>query len=210
MSAEAPRPCRPEDAPDAVPLVYSSGPAVFRWVFSVRRDDEALEFLERAFRQGGSEFGFDNHHGLERDGRLVAVGASWTAEDSGRFTRAALRQIPGHYGLATGLRVMGRGLRIERVLPPPAPGVLYVGHLGVAPELRGQGLGQRVIDHLEAGARRRGLAAACLDVALGNPRARSLYERLGYGAPQRLPGGGARNRYGALEDHDRLTKELPP
>lgn len=47
-------------------------------------------------------------------------------------------------------------------------------------ELRGLGIGTRLIEEAERRIRERGLAGAMLGVEDNNPRARALYERLGY------------------------------
>lgn len=52
--------------------------------------------------------------------------------------------------------------------------------LAVVEELQSRGIGTRLVRALEELAARRGFARAGLAVALANPAARSLYERLGY------------------------------
>lgn len=57
---------------------------------------------------------------------------------------------------------------------------VYFYLLHVAPELRGQGIGSRLIDAIEEIARELGCRAVTLGVDIGNPAARALYERRGY------------------------------
>ena len=59
-------------------------------------------------------------------------------------------------------------------------GCAHVEDLFVMPELRSQGIGTRILRHGEHLARRRGFALIGLAVGIDNPRARALYERLGY------------------------------
>jgi ribosomal protein S18 acetylase RimI-like enzyme len=91
------------------------------------------------------------------------------------------------------------------VVRPPRPGVAVVAHLGVSPYERGRGIGRELILHLENVARERGFPRAGLDVAETNPRARALYERLGYtfGATH---AGGLTRRYGRVVAHHYLEK----
>jgi ribosomal protein S18 acetylase RimI-like enzyme len=56
---------------------------------------------------------------------------------------------------------------------------LYVANFGVAPELRGRGIGARLLHDQMQHARKDGKAKFALDVADNNPGAQRLYERLG-------------------------------
>ena len=173
------RPCTAADAEAAVPLIHDSGPIAFRHVFSQRHRDESLDFLARAFRQGDGQFGWRNHLAVEREGRVAAVGAVWDARANFLFTRVAARQILGFYGPA-GLAVAWRGIQFERIVCPAVPGVAYIAHFTVVPELRGHGIGRAFLRHLLDRAREQGYPRAALDVADSNPRARALYEGLGF------------------------------
>jgi GNAT superfamily N-acetyltransferase len=67
------------------------------------------------------------------------------------------------------------------------PGCPEIYNLGVTEALRSRGIGGRILAGLEALAAGRGHPRVGLGVALANPRARRLYERLGYrdaGAPR--------------------------
>lgn len=166
------------DAGAAVPLIHSSGPAAFDYVFALPGRGDAQAFLRRAFADGAGEFGWRNHVVGELDGAVVAVGAVWSGDAALAFTLAAARQILGHYGLRHAPGVIARGLRVERLIPPPARDMAYLAHLGVAPALRGQGIGRALVHELAG--RGAGYARLALDVAFDNPRAQALYQRLGF------------------------------
>ncbi len=168
------RPARASDADAAVPLILSSGPAAFSYVF------DAGAFLRRAFAHGGGEFGWRNHVVGELDGRVVAAGAAWSGRATPRFTRAALGQVVSHYGVVAGTGVAVRGLRVETIVRPPARDVWYVAHLGVPAELRGRGIGVSLVRYLLELGQSQGYARTELDVAFTNPAAERLYGRLGY------------------------------
>ena len=173
------RPAAPDDAGAAVPLIHGSGPAAFDYVFAVQGRGDARGFLAHAFVDGAGEFGWRNHWVGELDGRVVAVGAGFGGEAMPGFTLAAARQILVHYRLrAAG--VLARGLRVERVIQPPGRDMHYLAHLGVVPELRGQGVGRALVAHLLELGRRQGKRRIVLDVATTNPQAQALYERLGF------------------------------
>lgn len=173
------RPATAEDAAAAVPLIHDSGPVAFRWVFSQTEPGQSLAFLDHSFRRGDGQFGWRNHLVAERDGRVLATVAVWDARLNGAFTVSALRHITAFYGLRAPA-VLLRGLRFERVVRPAPPGVAYIGHVAVAPDSRGQGVGRAVLQHLLQKTAEDGYARAALDVADSNPRARALYEGLGF------------------------------
>lgn len=52
--------------------------------------------------------------------------------------------------------------------------------LVVIPEMQSQGIGSKLISSAEELVRKKGFQKACIGVATDNPRARALYERLGY------------------------------
>jgi predicted N-acetyltransferase YhbS len=64
-----------------------------------------------------------------------------------------------------------------RAAYPDAP---LLNHLEVRPEWRGRGVGADLVHAVEDAARRRGYDLVVLGVGLDNPRAKRLYERLGY------------------------------
>ena len=57
----------------------------------------------------------------------------------------------------------------------------------VAPELRGSGVGRRLVEAIVDWALARGAARVCLCVESGNAEARRLYERCGLGRTEPAP-----------------------
>ena len=162
-----------DDAEAAVPLIHSSGPAAFEYVFAVPGRGDARDFLMRAFVDGAGEFGWRNHRVGELDGRVVA-----------------------------------RGLRVERVIQPPARGMHYLAHLGVVPDLRGLGIGRALVAHLVEQGRAQGKRRMVLDVATTNPLAQALYQRLGFAVAGERPSTLA-NARGSVPAHRRMELMLP-
>ena len=199
------RAAEPGDADAAVPLIYSSGPAAFDYVFSHGRPGRALAFLRDAFGAGSGEFGFRNHVVGVRDGKVVAAGAAWDGRVALRFTAAAAVQIFRFYGPLHAWGVIVRGLRAEHVIRPPKPDEYYIAHLGVREELRGCGIGERLTRHLLASADPKRHRVAALDVAVTNPRAEALYARLGFHVDV-LRRSALASRYHAVADHRRMSR----
>jgi ribosomal protein S18 acetylase RimI-like enzyme len=174
------RAAAPEDATVAVPLIYSSGPAAFDYVFAAGEGRDALSFLQHCYVDGAGEFGWRNHWVGIAEERVVAVGAGYGADTQWKFMLAAARQILAHYGLRHASAVIARGLRVESVIRPPEGDMLYLAHLAVVPELRGHGVGRALLDQLVGVAREAGRRRVALDVAASNPRAEALYRRTGF------------------------------
>ncbi|WEN15231.1 N-acetyltransferase [Rhodanobacter sp. AS-Z3] len=197
------RPARAADADVAVPLIHSSGPASFDYVFSVPAMGDAQSFLQRAFVDGSGEFGWRNHVVAELDGDVVATGAGYGGNTKWPFTLAAARQILGQYGWRHAAGVLARGLRTESVIPPPAGDMYYLGHLGVSPAMRGKGVGTALVDHLLATRPARARGPVILDVATSNPAAQRLYQRLGFVVIAENKSTLA-NAQGCVSDHRRM------
>lgn len=196
------RPAEPRDAEQAVPLIYSSGPAAFDYVFQ-RAGLSAEGFLHAAFIDGGGMFGYPRHWVGELGGKVVAAGTGYSGELNLRNTLTASRQILLCYGPVSAVPVMLNGLRLEKLIQPPPKKTFYLAHLGVAEGMRGEGIGTRLVEHLLKLGRSAGFRIAALDVSAKNPQAQALYERLGFSVVEEristLPG---------IANHRYMTKPL--
>lgn len=201
------RSARPEDEEAAVPLVYSSGPSAFDFVFNTAGHGNALDFLRHAWRDGAGEFGFRNHVVGTIDDKVVVAGGGWSGKTGLAFMVAGAKQIISHYGLTGGAPVIVRGLRTEGVIPPPSAQQFYLGHLGVLPALQGQGIGKLLIAYLLDMGRAQGFATAALDVAVTNVRGQALYERLGFQV-MRERQSTLQNKFGRVANHRHMQLML--
>lgn len=197
------RPAAATDVDAAVRLIYSSGPAAFEYVFGVPGVGNAQDFLRHAFVDGAGEFGWRSHVVGELDGAVVAAGAVYSGATKWSFTLAAARQILAHYSWRHGAGVIGRGLRVESVIPPPAGNMVYLAHLGVTPGLRGRGYGAALVAHLLATRPAGAVGPVTLDVATTNPDAQRLYQRLGFAVVGERRSRLA-NAQGVVPDHRRM------
>lgn len=201
------RPCRAQDVDAAIPLIYSSGPAAFNYVFCDSGEQQAQEFLRHAFVRGDSEFGYRQHIAAVMDGEVVAVGAVRNHTQNLRFTVAALMDIVRFYSPLAAARVIVRGLRTEMIISPPKAGVGVIYHLGVAEACRGQGIGRELVAELLRTVQQEKLQVAALDVAATNPRAKDLYQRLGFNA-QRTTKSKLQSSFGQVVDHTYMELHL--
>ena len=174
------RPATPADAPVAVPLIYSSGPAAFDVVFADDRHPSGQDFLLSVFSLPGGEFGYTNHTVVTHKEQVIGIGACFSAKTSIAFMLAITPQIIRFYGILRGIRVIRKGLKVEQLFQLPPPNKNYFAHLAVAPEWQGHGIGSQLLRHFLDRSRAERQTHAALDVSVQNPRAEKLYSRIGF------------------------------
>jgi ribosomal protein S18 acetylase RimI-like enzyme len=171
------RPACPSDAVSAAPLTYASGPAYFDYCFG---RETALAFLEHAFRSNLGIYSHQCHVVVCVDDQVVASGVFYDGREVSRLTLESGLLFLRYFGPLPAMAVTRRTLQIAHLMPSPKAGEEYVGHLGVADEQRGRGLGTLLLSHQLDVARGKQCRTCILDVAEDNPRAQRLYERLGF------------------------------
>lgn len=201
------RPCTAEDVDDILPLMYSSGPDAFRFVFCVNNELEVMNFLRTSFVKGDGEFGYRDHFVAIDNDEIVALVGMRSTQDNLKYTLSAASSIFKFYGLLNGLRVVCRGLRFERIVSPPHKGVLCLHNLGVKQGLRGKGYGRQLIAWFVQQAGKHKVKAVGLDVAETNPRAKALYLGLGF-TVKRVTQANLSNKYGRAVTHEYMEHPL--
>lgn len=188
------RPAGPEDAAALTPLVFSSGPLAFDYVFSPREVGGTCRFLRFALEREEGVFSHRQHHVAEHEGRIVGSLMLHGGIDNNVLAMGNVKTIIRCFGALGCVPIMMRGLRMESMLKPPPSDCAYLGHLGVDASVRGQGVGVRLLEYANAWSRDEGYQKLVLDVAATNTRAEALYQRQGYqriehrAFPHRRPG----------------------
>jgi ribosomal protein S18 acetylase RimI-like enzyme len=109
------------------------------------------------------------------DDRVVGLLAIKSKKCS--FIDPNLQSLFEHYGFMGTLGLVATALLIDHT---PSSAEWYVDSLVVCPSMRGKGIGQLLLQTFQASAEAAGIHTLSLDVVDTNPRARELYERLGY------------------------------
>ena len=105
------------------------------------------------------------------------AGIIGTQTEKGGFLNPTLKSMVEVYGLAGGiLRMFGLALLHHST----AADEIYVDGIAVRKEMRGRGVGSRLLEMLEETALKQGIRRLTLEVIDTNPRAEALYKRLGY------------------------------
>jgi len=201
------RPCKPDDVAELVPLIISSGPATFDYIFADTELSQVDEFVERSYVQGKMEMGYPTHTALLLEGKVVGAGGLWHSGFNLQFLFWGAQQILSYYGLIRGAKVIRRALQLESVVKPPRSGVAYVGHVGVSPEQRGKGFGSMLMQELILQAKNLEYSKCGLDVSARNPKAQKLYEHLGFKVIEVNPANYQR-KFGDVIEHRYMELEL--
>lgn len=175
------RPAYPSDAKQVAPLIYSSGPRAFEYIFSIDRPLACLAFLEEAFAGQKNMFSYQHHYVVEEEGKILGVMAIFTRASMSKTQFSTAMKMLKFMGVLNGVRSMVRGLIFEKKLVnPPLKDCCYIAHVGVNAQCRSKGIGQQMIHFAQKQAQLMGFEKMSLDVSVINTRAQRLYERLSF------------------------------
>ncbi len=173
---------RPEDAGELARLALESSPGFFPALFT----DDAPVVMWELFRHPGHVLSYEHTLVAEVAGRVTGMALAYDSRDRAlgelRTGLLLIRRLP----LRT-LRLAGLLLRAQRVVGRLRPDEYYLSNIAVYPDLRGRGLGARLLQAVESSALRTGCRRVTLDAESDNEAAIRLYTRLGYSPVARLP-----------------------
>ena len=138
------------------------------------------------------------------EGRLAGI--LGIHDQQGSFLEPSYGTMLRHYGQIAGTYRTMLLMLLDHTQPP---GDLYLDGIVVDPSLRGQGIGSALMDAFEHLAGENGFTTVSLEVIDTNPRALSLYERLGYRQNATHTMGPFSRLFGFRTTH-RLTKPIRP
>lgn len=190
MTAVTLRPARPDrtDGRAFAHYVDTAADGLFTTMLGSARD----RVIADAFPVPGHDLSFEHVVVAEIDGDTVGMSSSYSADEHRRASQRPVARAAGWRTarLVAVAAVLWPVLRFMDRLPE---GDHYLQAVAVDEARRGHGVGSRLIDEVMARARERGDVRLVLDVAVDNPGARRLYERLGMtveatSPPALLPG----------------------
>jgi ribosomal protein S18 acetylase RimI-like enzyme len=165
------------DSEACVPLMHSAAPELQEYLFS-GAGKTAKEYLAHEFKNGGGFFGHRNHTVAVLNNEVVGCAAFCSEQTFEGLDQAAFKNMLGYFGLLRVIPVILRARFVDSV--KPAADTIYIANLGVTPDKRSYGIGSALIRHGITDAKSKGFAKMSLDVAKNNPRAETLYQRLGF------------------------------
>lgn len=170
------RKAKPSDLDSIVPLIYSSGPKAWTFVFQEGKKT-AFDFLNASYVRRGNTVSYTNHFVAEIDGRVVGSILSYSQPSFLALTLGTALRILSVYGFRAP-KVMARGLKTETIIQPPKSGCLYLGHIAVLETERNKGIAKELINYMIS--KETKYKTASLDVSAENGPAIALYQKLGF------------------------------
>ena len=144
------------------------------------------QIIAEAYTWPDNEYSFQNAVFAEHGRSLVGMAAGFSTEEHRRFSDRPLKRAVGFPALRLrAVRILCAPLL--RILTTIPDGSFYLLAMAVDEEMRGQGVGSRLLDSVEERAHRCGSGRLCLDVSVKNESARRLYEHHGFSVAARWP-----------------------
>lgn len=165
-----------KDANQIIPLIYSSGPLAWNFVFQ-EGNKTPFDFLNQTYAHRGNTISYTNHFVAEKNGTVVGSILAYTQPSFLALTAGTALQILSVYKWKAP-KVMARGLKTETIIQPPKPKRLYLGHIAVSESHRKQGIAKQLIEHMIQ--LHQEYKTIALDVSAENPAAIALYQKLGF------------------------------
>ena len=173
------RTATPNDNGDISQLMYSSGIELYDFIFKTS-DKTAIDFIQYEFLSGQGFCGYNNVTVAITDQRVIATGCFFDGKIFNQLVWGTVKNIFSFYGPFKAFSILARSRHTSSVMRTPRKTEIYLSNFGVDPNLRGSGIGSKMIEHQRNIATENGYNTLSLDVADNNPRAESLYTRLGF------------------------------
>jgi ribosomal protein S18 acetylase RimI-like enzyme len=170
------RKATPEDVHAIVPLIHSSGPKAWEYVFT-EAGLQSIDFLKSAYLQRGNTISYTNHYVAVLENRVVGSILCYKQPKFIILTLGTFIRICISYGINF-LKVTKRGLEVETMIQPPKWGRLYLAHIAVSPETRNRGIAKQMVRYVIKNETRS--KTISLDVSIENEPAIKLYHNLGF------------------------------
>ena len=136
------------------------------------------EIIANAFVVAGHDLSYEHVTVAERGGRVAGMASAYGADEHAASSDAPLEAAAGRARWRMAAVVLV-GRPLFRFIEDVPAGHHYLQSVAVDPDLRGAGIGARLVGSVEEQAVASGATHLALDVATDNERARALYERLG-------------------------------
>ncbi len=170
------RTARRDDIGPIAELIVSSAPELYRYLYR----DRVMDYVRHQFATGLGISGWPNVTvAVNEKNEVVGTGCFYDRSQNERLRGETPQVVASFFSEAEAAELGTRFKSIASYVQPPAEGEVYLANFGVAPQLRGQGVGSQMLREQIAQVRAAGYATFGLDVSIENPRAEGLYARMG-------------------------------
>lgn len=173
------RPAELSDVDWGAALIFSSGPALFSYVFAAK-PDEAQEILRQAFEAPGHAFSYEYAQILEVDHQPVGLIMGYPGDVKRKAEEKVQSVMAKIMPLKRVPRILVNLADLTRIKQTVDLNQYFVMSLCILPEFRDRGLGTALLQDTELYAQELGCISIALDLAYTNIRAQELLIRLGY------------------------------
>lgn len=164
------------DAQAAAQLIRASDPPYYDFCFGSAA--AALSCLEKLWRAPVGSLSHSRFQVWRADGQIAGLASHYPAATDALLSgEDAEAQEQLHGDLA---QLQGREALLAWLFPHLPDDVWYLRTLAVSADLRGQGVGARILDEIIHAARTHGARAVHTDVDSGNPGAVRFYQQHGF------------------------------
>jgi len=139
---------------------------------------KTFEIIADAFVKSNNEYSFENVMMIEYESKIVGTVSGYTYAEKEGFKKNILSQFPR----GAKLRIMMFsvvGNVLSRFLGPRGKEDYYLQSIAVSSQIRGKGLGQRLLKHCSEIAIKKGSKTLSLDVSSKNENAINSYKKFG-------------------------------
>ena len=159
------RTASPEDAPSVAPLMFQAMSDIVFKLINRKDSQEATEFLERLFVKKNNQYSYENTLVYEKDKEILGSLVYYNGAHIDSLSQAVFDFVHSSYG---------HDIRLEK---ETQAGEYYIDTLSVSPKVQGNGIGSSLLLHLKELLKGKTLG---LLVAMDNPKAEKLYQRMGF------------------------------
>jgi len=169
------RPGKKEDAKFIAPLVYLAIEDLADMFTGAMTRNEAIERLALLSGQKGNRFSYEYALVMEEDNNIIGVGIAYPEKIIDKLTKNTL-ELSKKLSWQINEKISQRLLK-DKEAPK---GTYYIDSIAIDKGFRGKGYATLLIEVLEKKALEMGINITSLLADINNPRAKSLYEKLGY------------------------------
>ncbi len=169
------RPAQKKDAKSLAPLIYLAIEDLAEHFTGANSASEAVEKLAILVAEEENRFSYQYALVLEEFGNIIGVGSAYSENIIDDLTYNTI-ELSKKFSWHINSKIENRLLK-DKEAPK---GTYYIDHLAVNEDYRDKGYATLLIEAMENNAMEMGFKIISLLVDFTNPKARSLYERLGY------------------------------